>query len=115
MQAAAQTSPSDDTAASHANPELAKNVSRFGVELNIARHQAAAAGAQVKHSLQGGVARRSQDPSNVLMNKLIIPDEEAEQGAGTTEPYGEEHRTMTTRHQDDQLPVIKTWLKNPFK
>ena len=45
-----------------------------------------------------------------LINQFIVPSTETEIGT-----YTEVHHTKSGKLQDDQLPLLKSWLVNPLK
>ena len=88
--------------------DLPKTVECFSRELEKAEHQSRIEQKALERHLQdeGSTATAAAQYTNTLMlpNKDIEPIGE----------YLEEHRSMTGKLQDERLPLIKQWLRNPF-
>ena len=48
-------------------------------------------------------------------NQYLLPDKDEEQEVENAEVYPEEHRTKEGKLQDEHLPLIKQWLKDPLQ
>ena len=53
-------------------------------------------------------------PQYVQISAPVIPDLETKWLDKKEEAYGEEHRTEAMKKQDNKLPLIKEWLKDPL-
>jgi Integrase zinc binding domain/RNase H-like domain found in reverse transcriptase len=97
--------------------ELAQAVACFSFELQIARKQTALDSELSKHSILGerSESREQQNAYELFMAERVLPEEDLRDHVESREPYEEEHRTETAIRQDEQLPIIKAWLNDPFK
>ena len=48
-------------------------------------------------------------------NQYLLPDKDEEKEVENTEVYPEEHRTKEGKLQDECLPLIRQWLKDPLQ
>jgi Integrase zinc binding domain/RNase H-like domain found in reverse transcriptase len=95
---------------------LAKTVACFKVELQTARQQTVSDSDLIKHSIiRCGSETDALDSYDLFMTERMLPEVELDNDGESREAYDEEHRTETAKRQDEQLPLVKAWLNNPFR
>lgn len=93
--------------------ELAKDITDFDTECQEARTKEVNFLSEVKANLgTGRFEPEREEYFAQLVQTAIIPDLEFKYDPSKREPYDESKRTHTAKAQDDNLPLIKIWLKD---
>ena len=90
---------------------LAVSTGDFGEELSRARRNWEMENSMINNFIEITVAGKDDyELRSQLVNQFIVPTTESEIGI-----YSEEHRSGSGKSQDERLPILKDWLKNPLK
>ena len=95
---------------------LAASISCFEQEITQAVDRRRLEGAiMLKQLSQKSGSLDDQDHEQLLqfVNQMLLPDK-SEFEVDETLEYPEAHRTKSGKMQDDRLPLLKQWLKNPL-
>ena len=95
---------------------LAKSVGCFEKEITQAAHQRQMEGSMILKQLnQKSRSDKGQGQDHLLqfVNQMLLPDKKAIEVDESLD-YPNDQRTKTAKLQDEQLPLIKEWLANPF-
>lgn len=68
-----------------------------------------------EHLSSGRLGKGREEFFQQLINTSVIPELEMRYDPDVEEPYIETHRSATSKLQDEKVPLIKEWLKNPDK
>ena len=97
--------------------QLAQSVECFKTEMERAKTQSVEEHVALEKCLADEASDMSKERCVFLQytNQYLLPDKDEENEVENTEVYPEEHRTKEGKLQDERLPLIRQWLKDPLQ
>jgi hypothetical protein len=96
---------------------LAQTVKCFRAEIEQAKAQSVEEHVALERCLADEASEMSEERRVFLQytNQYLLPDKDEEKEVENTEVYPKEHRSQEGKLQDERLPLIRQWLKDPLQ
>ena len=97
--------------------QLAQSVECFKTEMEKVRALSVEERVALEKYLADEASEMSEERCVFLQytSQYLLPDKAEEKGVENTEVYPKEHRTKEGKLQDECLPLIQQWLKDPLQ